>query len=104
MAIIFETKNFIVDSQEKPFVSRTDGGHIRVKAKDISITNRTKIKTKQAIKLMRLTIIAGDLLEKAMNKQGIPDVQINYQENGNWAFKDQQLPHLHIHIFGRSRD
>jgi len=28
MAIIYESENFIVESHEKPFVSRTDGGHI----------------------------------------------------------------------------
>ena len=104
MALIYESENFIVESREKPFVSRTDGGHIVIKVKDQTITDRTKLSQKQAIELMRLTIIVGDSLEKGMNKQGIPIVKINYQDMGNWAFKKNESPYLHIHIFGRSKD
>jgi len=104
MAIIHESENFIVESHEKPFVSRADGGHIRIKVKDKSIFDRTKLTTKQAIELMRLTIIIGNALEKTMNKQGIPVVKVNYQDMGNWAYKTQEKPYLHIHIFGRSKD
>jgi len=104
MATIYESENFIVESREKPFVSRTDGGHIRIKVKDRSITDRTKLTPKQAIELMRLTMIVGHSLEESMNKQGIPVVRINYYDMGNWAFKKNELPYLHIHVFGRSKD
>jgi diadenosine tetraphosphate (Ap4A) HIT family hydrolase len=104
MAIIYESKNFIVESHEKPFVSRADGGHIRIKVKDKSISDRTKLTAKQAVELMRLTIVVGDSLEKAMNKEGIPIVKVNYQDMGNWAYKTGEKPYLHIHIFGRSKD
>lgn len=104
MAIIFETKNFIVESHEKPFVSRNDGGHIRIKVKDLSITDRTKLNPEQAIELMRLTMIVGDAFETAMNKRGIPVVKINYQDMGNWAAKTNTQPFLHVHVFGRSKD
>jgi diadenosine tetraphosphate (Ap4A) HIT family hydrolase len=104
MAIIYESKNFIVESHEKPFVSRVDGGHIRIKVKDKSISDRTKLTAKQAVELMRLTIVVGDSLEKAMNKEGIPIVKVNYQDMGNWAYKTGEKPYLHIHIFGRSKD
>jgi hypothetical protein len=43
MVQIFETESFIVESHEQPFVSRTDGGHIRIRVKDDSITDRTKL-------------------------------------------------------------
>ena len=102
MTLIYESENFIAESHEKPFVSRTDGGHIRIKVKDKSITDRTKLSQKQAIELMRLTIIVGDSLEKGMNKQGIPVVKINYQDMGNWAFKHGKQPFFHIHIYGRA--
>lgn len=104
MATIFETKNFIVESHEKPFVNRTDGGHIRIKIKDLSISDRTKLNTEQAIELMRLTMIVGEAFETAMNKRGIPVVKINYQDMGNWAAKTNTKPYLHIHVFGRSKD
>jgi len=99
---IYETKNFIVESHEKPFISRTDGGHVRIRIKDDSITDRTKLDPKKAIELMRLTMITGVALEKAMNNLGIPVVKINYQDMGNWAWKTKTKPFLHIHIFGRA--
>jgi len=102
MANIFETENFIVESHEEPFVSRTDGGHIRIRIKDKSITDRTKLEPKTAKELMRLTMIVGEAFEIAMNNRGIPVVKINYQDMGNWAYKRNEKPFLHIHVFGRA--
>jgi diadenosine tetraphosphate (Ap4A) HIT family hydrolase len=104
MADIFETHNFIVEAHPKPFVSRTDGGHIRIKVKDESIADRTKLTPSQAIELMRLTMIIGEAMEKGMNDVGIPVIKINYQDMGNWAYKENKLPFLHVHIFGRAKD
>lgn len=100
--IFHETKNFIVESHEKPFISRTDGGHIRIRVKDDSITDRTKLDPKTAIELMRLTMIVGVAMEIAMNNLGIPVVKINYQDMGNWAWKTNTKPFFHIHVFGRA--
>jgi diadenosine tetraphosphate (Ap4A) HIT family hydrolase len=102
MALIFETDNFIVESHDKPFVSRTDGGHVRIKIKDESIADRTKLNPRQAIELMRLTMIVGEAMEVAMNKLGIPVIKINYQDMGNWYAKTGGKPFLHVHIFGRA--
>lgn len=104
MATIYETENFIVESHEKPFVSRTDGGHIRIKIKDESVTDRTKLNPKQAIEFMRLTMIVGESFERAMNNRAIPVVKINYQDMGNWAAKTNTKPFLHMHVFGRSKE
>ncbi len=104
MALIYETKNFIVESHEKPFLPRTDGGHIRIKVKDTSIIDRTKLDAKTAIELMRLTMIVGEAFEIAMNNRGIPVIKINYQDMGNWAFKTGSKPFLHVHVFGRATD
>lgn len=101
---IYETENFIVESHEKPFLPRTDGGHIRIKIKDESITDRTKLNPEIAVELMRLTMVVGEALQVVMNKQGIPVIKINYQDMGNWAYKKGQNPFLHVHIFGRSTD
>jgi diadenosine tetraphosphate (Ap4A) HIT family hydrolase len=102
MSLIYETKNFIVESHEKPLVSRTDGGHIRIAVKDKSIRDRTELNSKMAIELMRLTMVVGESLQTVMNQQGIPVVKINYQDMGNWAYKENKEPYLHIHIFGRA--
>ncbi len=102
MAIITETSNFIVESHEQPFIPRTDGGHIRIRIKDKSISDRTKLDPKTAIELMRLTMIVGEAFEIAMNNRGIPVLKINYQDMGNWAFKTGDKPFLHVHVFGRA--
>lgn len=101
MAIISETDNFIVESHEKPFVSREEGGHIRIRIKDKSITDRTKLDPKVAIELIRLTMVVGEAMELGMNERGVPVVKINYQDMGNWAYKTGEKPFLHVHIFGR---
>ncbi|EKE29301.1 MAG: hypothetical protein ACD_2C00193G0022 [uncultured bacterium (gcode 4)] len=102
--LITETENFIVESHEKPFVSRTDGWHIRIKVKDLSIEDRTCLNPRQAIELARLTMLVGESFLIAMNNRGIPVVKINYQDMGNWAFKTGDKPFLHVHVFGRSTD
>ncbi len=104
MAFIYETKNFIVESHERPFVSRTDGGHIRIIAKDKDITDRTKLSLDQAHELMELTMIVGKALQEGMNKRGVPVVKVNYHDMGNWAFKSNKRPILHIHVFGRAKN
>jgi diadenosine tetraphosphate (Ap4A) HIT family hydrolase len=99
---IFQTKNFIVEAHLKPFISREEGGHIRIKVKDENITDRTKLEPIVAIELMRLTMVVGEALQNAMNKLGIPVIKVNYQDMGNWAYKENKLPFLHVHIFGRA--
>jgi diadenosine tetraphosphate (Ap4A) HIT family hydrolase len=101
---IYETPHFIVESHDKPFVSRTDGGHIRIRVKDATIPDRTKLIPHQAIELMRLTMIVGEALETAMNERGIAVVKVNYQDMGNWAAKTGTAHFLHVHVFGRSKD
>lgn len=101
---IYQTENFIVEAHPAPFILRLEGGHIRIKIKDATITDRTKIDPSTAIELMRLTIVVGEAFEVAMNKIGIPVIKINYQDMGNWAYKEGKLPFLHIHVFGRVAD
>tara|TARA_B100001741_G_C16523625_1_gene585996 strand:- start:518 stop:967 length:450 start_codon:yes stop_codon:yes gene_type:complete len=95
MAKIYETKNFIVESHEKPEVDRTEGGHIKISPKK-EYSDRTELSAQEAIELMRLTIVTGKAVKGAMIKQGIDIGRINYQENGNWK------PHLHVHLYCRA--
>jgi diadenosine tetraphosphate (Ap4A) HIT family hydrolase len=99
--LIYETPNFIVESAERPFVPREEGGHIRIRIKDESIMDRTKLSISQAKEYMRLSMVVGEALEKAMNLRGVKVVKINYQDMGNWAYKEGRRPFLHYHIFGR---
>ncbi len=104
MAQIYQTENFIIESHEKPFISRSDGGHILIRIKDNSIIDRTKLTPSVAIELMRLTMIVGEAMEKGLNNRGIKVVKLNYQDMGNWAYRTGDKPFLHIHLFGRALD
>ncbi len=59
--------------------------------------------TDLATKLMYLTMIAGEAVTKVMKEAGLKVVRINYQDNGNWAYKEpKKEPHLHVHLYVRT--
>jgi len=99
---LFETKNFSVERHPQPFVSREEGGHIRIFTKHPErVSDRTKFTPKEAIEFIQLSMVVGEAMKTGMNKQGVPIIWINYEELGNWAFKRQETPIFHLHIFGR---
>lgn len=102
MALVFKTENFIVEAPEKPHVDRNDGGHIKIYPK-IRLLDRQKLSSKEAIELMRLTIIVGEAMNKIMNEHGVDIGRINYQDNGNWTVFSPQGSYLHIHLYGRAK-
>jgi len=97
VALIYKTKNFILESHEKPEIDRLEGGHVKISPK-VDVEDRSKLTPKQAIELMRFSIISGEAIKRAMKKIGIDIGRINYQENGNWK------PHLHIHLYCRAKN
>lgn len=100
MALIYETENFTVESHPEPFVSREEGGHIKIIAKR-QITDRTQFTPKEAIEFIRLSMIVGEAFKLGMQKNGVNIIHINYEELGNWAFKRGEVPQFHLQIFGR---
>ena len=102
MAQIFETKNFILETREKPFVDRAEGGHIRIWSK-IKVSDRTKLTPEQAIEYTKLSMVAGEALTNVMKKQGIDIGIVNYQEMGNWSVFNPEGVTMHMHIFGRAK-
>lgn len=102
MAQIFETDNFIIDTQDWPFVDREEGRHIRIMSK-IKVSDRTKLTSEQAIEYMKLSMVAGEALTTVLKKQGIDIGIINYQEMGNWSVFKPEGPTMHMHIFGRAK-
>lgn len=99
---IFQTKNFTVESVEKPHITRTDGGHLMIKPKS-KLVDRTQLTPELAVELMRLTMITGEAMTNGLNKRGIDIGRINYQENGNWSVFDPKGSFLHIHLYGRAK-
>jgi diadenosine tetraphosphate (Ap4A) HIT family hydrolase len=102
MAKIFETENFIIEAVEKPHITRADGGHIKIYPK-VKKVDRTELSPKEAIEVMRLTMIVGEAMAKAMNRRGVDIGRINYQDNGNWSVFKPEGPHFHIHLYGRAK-
>ncbi|MBR9705436.1 hypothetical protein GOV14_00210 [Candidatus Pacearchaeota archaeon] len=102
MAMIYESENFFVEAFETPHVDRDDGGHIKIHPK-VRVTDRQQLSSKQAIELMRLTIVVGQAMTKVMNEHGVDIERINYQDNGNWAVFEPEGPPLHIHLYGRAK-
>jgi len=103
MALIYKTKNFFVESVEKPHVTRADGGHIKIFPLK-KISDRTKMSPKMAIEFIRLTMIVGEAMKKGLTNRGINIIRINYQDMGNWAYKKGEKPYFHLHIYGRSKN
>ncbi|HAT03881.1 MAG TPA: hypothetical protein DCS29_03870 [Candidatus Magasanikbacteria bacterium] len=102
MTLTFETEHFIVKPHPKPFLPRLEGGHLRIEIKDTSIEDRTELVPEVAIEFMRLTMVVGKAFPIAMKRRGIDIIKLNYQDMGNWAFKEGKRPCLHLHIFGRT--
>lgn len=102
MALIYETNNFILETREKPFVGRAEGGHIRIWSK-IKVSDRTKLTPEQAIEYMKLSMLAGEALTNVMKQQRIDIGIINYQEMGNWSVFKPEGVTMHMHIFGRAK-
>jgi diadenosine tetraphosphate (Ap4A) HIT family hydrolase len=102
MALIFESKFFLVESADPPLVDRNDGGHIMISPKT-RISTRQQLEANDAIELMRLTIVTGEAMHVVMNEHGVDIGRINYQDNGNWSVFSPEGPALHIHLFGRAK-
>lgn len=102
--VIYETENFVVAVPKVPHIPRTDGGHLWIRSKEKYFSSRIELEPKLAIEVMRLTILIGEAMEKAMKNRDINVERINYQENGNWAYQKGMNPEFHIHLYGRTKD
>lgn len=102
MAMIYESENFIIEALDKPHIDRDDGGHIMISPK-IKIVDRQNLFSKQAIELMRLTIVSGQAMTTTMNKHSVDVGRMNYMDCGNWGVLKPEATFLHIHIYGRAK-
>jgi diadenosine tetraphosphate (Ap4A) HIT family hydrolase len=99
--IIYETDHFLLTRSARPFVSREEGGHLRIFAKRQGVQERRDFTAEEAIDFIRLSSAAGQALELGMNKRGVKIAKINFEELGNWAHKYGTELVFHEHIFGR---
>ena len=103
MKNIYESKNFLIGTlSQKPHISREDGGHIMIIPK-VKYVDRTELSPEVATERVKLTMVIGQAMATAMNRQGVDIGRINYQDNGNWSVFSPEGPHLHVHLYGRAK-
>ena len=94
--MIYEARHFVLRTLDQPHVSRSDGGHIVIDPK-VVVENRTQLSREQAIELIKLTMVGGEVMKTVLSRKGINIGRINYQDNGNWRAE------LHVHLYGRAQ-
>lgn len=99
---IYETEHFVLVSDDRPHVSRRDGGHLVIHPK-VKVVNRWDFDVARAQALMRLSMLAGEAMMAALNERGIPVERLNVQDNGNWGIGTPSGPKFHLHLYGRAR-
>lgn len=105
MPQILTTRDFVVEAHDMPHHSRENGGHVVIRPKQ-KYEHRYEMPLNKAASLIHLTMIVGEAVTNALRERGIDVVRINYQDNGNWAYKpnSKTLPQLHIHLYVRTRN
>jgi diadenosine tetraphosphate (Ap4A) HIT family hydrolase len=101
--IIWENPRFEIRIPREPHIDAHDGGHIVIYPKArVSYTYQLPKRDRKEL------IDLEAACEKAM-LQALPADHVNIQRNGNWFFlehpetKKGAGPHLHVHIYGRSK-
>lgn len=102
MALIYEAKNFLVETADKPLLGRSDGGHLVINPK-IRVNDLQQFNAPTAIELMRLIMVVGEAMSTVLNKNGVDIGRINYQDNGNWGVFKPEGPYQHFHLYGRAK-
>lgn len=99
--LIYQSPNFTIEAPIKPLVDRQDGGHLIIHPV-VAVTDRQQLTPELAIELMRLTIVAGQVMCDVMRRHGVDIGRINYQDNGNWSVFAPGGATMHIHLYGRA--
>lgn len=101
--IIWENPRFEIRVPREPHIDARDGGHIVIYPKArVSYTYQLAKRDRKEL------IDLEAACEKAMMR-ALPADHVNIQRNGNWFFltnpkaKKGTGPHLHVHIYGRSK-
>lgn len=103
MPQVLETQDFTVDAPDKPLHSRDNGGHIVIRPKQ-HYSEHFDLPLSIAADFMHLSMLVGEAATIVLRKRGLDVARINYQENGNWAYKPEwkSKPNVHLHMFIRT--
>ncbi len=98
---IYETDHFYIQAASRPFIDRSEGGHIYIFPKN-PVRDRTQLSSALAIEYTKLSMVVGEALKFAMARRGIDIGIVNYQDMGNWGVLKPEGPTLHMQIYGRA--
>jgi hypothetical protein len=98
---IYETDNFYIQAAKRPFIDRSEGGHLYLFPK-IEVRDRTKLSAPFAVEYMKLSMVVGEALVSGMARRGVDIGIVNYQDMGNWGVFKPEGPSLHMQIYGRA--
>ncbi len=98
---IYETENFQIQVAARPFIDRSEGGHIYIFPK-VAVRDRTQLSPSLAIEYTKLSMVVGEALKSAMARRGVDIGIVNYQDMGNWGVFKPEGPTLHMQIYGRA--
>ncbi|MGF7228504.1 MAG: hypothetical protein ACQR33_00780 [Candidatus Saccharibacteria bacterium] len=98
---VYETKNFFIQAASRPFIDRSEGGHMYIFPKN-PVRDRTQLDANLAIEYMKLSMVVGEALKSAMARRGVDIGLVNYQDMGNWGVFKPEGPTLHMQIYGRA--
>lgn len=98
---IVKLPNFEIQAAARPFIDRSEGGHIYI-FPTVPVRDRTRLSPTLAIEYMKLSMIVGEALKTAMARRGVDIGIVNYQDMGNWGVFKAEGPTLHMQIYGRA--
>lgn len=98
---VYETDNFLIQAAARPFIDRTEGGHLYIFPK-VPVRDRTQLSPKLAIEYQKVSMVVGEALKSGMARRGIDIGIVNYQDMGNWGVFKPHGPTLHLQIYGRA--
>lgn len=98
---VYETDNFLIQAAARPFIDRTEGGHLYIFPK-VPVRDRTQLSPKLAIEYQKVSMVVGEALKSGMARRGIDIGIVNYQDMGNWGVFKPEGPTLHLQIYGRA--
>ncbi len=101
--LIYESRLFRIERHPQPFISREEGGHIRIFPKRASIATISELYPEEAVELIYIEMVVREAMMLALTERGVDMIWVNIEDLGNWAFKRQEQPRLHIHVFGRAK-
>jgi diadenosine tetraphosphate (Ap4A) HIT family hydrolase len=96
--VIYKDDRAVILAPVYPHLSKADGGHLIAYPQE-HVTSRLTAGPRVILEVSYMSIVAADAMKKLLGVEWF-----NFQENSNWSLADPCGPHMHVHIYGRSKN